>query len=104
MTEQNQSPVSSVSSYVAIFAVLMVLTAITIWVAFYDLGVLNIFAAITIATVKAYLVVLYFMHMKYSPRILWLTAAAGFIWLFLMIGLTLSDFASRGWLPRPEAW
>lgn len=104
MSEHSDQHISSLATYVSIFALLMVLTFATVAVAFFDLGVFNIFAAVTIATVKAYLVVLYFMHVKYSARIIWLTAGAGFIWLFLMIGLTLSDFATRGWLPNPEAW
>ncbi len=90
--------------YLGVFLALMVLTILTVWVAFYDLGFLNVFVAVTIACVKAYIVLLYFMHLRYNARILWLTAAAGFIWFVLLTAFTVSDVLTRGWLPPPEAW
>ena len=85
-------------TYYTIFAALLAGTAVTVWVAFMDLGPLNTVVAITIAVLKALLVVLYFMHVKYSSRLTWVFAAAGFVWLVLMIGLTIADFDSRGWI------
>jgi len=85
-------------TYYTIFAALLAGTALTVWVAFMDLGPLNTVVAITIAVIKALLVVLYFMHVKYSSRLTWVFAAAGFVWLVLMIGLTIADFDSRGWI------
>ena len=82
-------------TYLAIFAALMVGTAVTVLVAFQDLGPMNTVVALTIAAVKALLVVLWFMHVKYSSRLTWLFAAAGFLWLVLMIGLTMADFETR---------
>jgi cytochrome c oxidase subunit IV len=84
-------------TYYVIFAALLAGTALTVWVAFFDLGPLNTVVAITIAVVKALLVILYFMHVKYSSRLTWVFAGAGFVWLVLMIGLTLADFDTRGW-------
>lgn len=83
--------------YYAIFATLMTLTAITVYVAFYDLGPLNTVVAMTIAVTKALLVVLYFMHLRYSSRLNWLFAGAGFAWLVILLALTVSDYVSRGW-------
>lgn len=83
--------------YFAIFAALMALTAITVAVAFVDLGLFNIIAAISIAVVKALLVVLYFMNLRQSSQLTKIFAGAGFLWLIILLSLTLSDYASRGW-------
>jgi len=85
-------------TYYAIFAALLAGTAVTVGVAFLDLGPMNTVVAITIAVIKALLVVLYFMHVKYSSRLTWVFAGAGFVWLVLMIGLTIADFDTRGWI------
>lgn len=104
MSEHGHPHIAPLKTYLNVFAALMVLTLLTVWVAFFDLGVMNIVVAVTIACIKAYIVVLYFMHVKYGAKIIWLTAAAGFVWFLLMFGLTLADFATRGWLPFPEPW
>ena len=88
------------SLYLRIFFALLVLTGITVTVAFLDLGPMNTFVAISIAVVKALLVILYFMHVRYASRLTWLFAGAGFFWLILLLGLMMTDFLSRGWV-RP---
>jgi cytochrome c oxidase subunit 4 len=93
--------VVSVTLYLAIFAALMVLTAITVAVAFVDLGALNTTVALAVAVVKATLVILFFMHVKYSSRLTWLVVASGFFFLLVMVAFTMSDFVSRGWLGTP---
>jgi len=85
--------------YYMIFAALMVLTAVTVGVAFVDLGFLNIVVALGIAVFKATLVVLYFMHVRYSTRLTWIVVIAGFFWLGILVVLGMSDYLSRGWLP-----
>ncbi len=87
--------------YMAIFVALMVLTGVTVWVAYLDLGLFNNVVALGIATFKSALVVLYFMHVRYSPRLVFLVAVTGFAWLAVLLVLTLSDYTSRGWLPFP---
>jgi cytochrome c oxidase subunit 4 len=87
--------------YYMVFAALMVLTALTVWIAFYDLGVLNDVAALGIAAIKATLVVLFFMHVRYSSRLISLIVGTGFAWLALLLILTMADYFSRGWLPFP---
>lgn len=87
--------VSSPGLYLGIFLALMVLTMITVWVAFQDLGPLNDIVAMGIAVTKACLVILYFMHVRYSSRMSKITVVAGFIWLAIMIGITLTDYLSR---------
>jgi cytochrome c oxidase subunit 4 len=87
------------SVYYRVFAALMVLLIITLAAAYFDLshiwGPLNIIIAMTIAVIKAVLVVLYFMHVRYSSRLTWFFAGAAFIWLAIMFGITLSDYFSR---------
>jgi cytochrome c oxidase subunit IV len=85
--------------YFAVFAALMVLTATTTAISFLDLGPWNTVVALGIAFFKATLVVLFFMHVKYSPRLTQVTIAGGLFWLAILIGITLSDFMTRGWLP-----
>lgn len=90
--------VVSTRTYYAIFLTLMVLTAVTVWVATFDLGRLNVVAALAIAVVKATLVLLYFMHLRYSPRLTWFIVSVAFVWLAILIGLTMSDELTRLWL------
>ena len=84
--------------YYVIFITLMVLTGVTVWVAFLDLKFMNTVVALTIAVTKATLVVLFFMHVKYATRLTWVVAASGVVWLAIMVSLTLSDYLSRGWV------
>ncbi|HSE62065.1 MAG TPA: cytochrome C oxidase subunit IV family protein [Thermoanaerobaculia bacterium] len=87
------------SVYFAVFGALMVLTATTTAVSFVDLGPWNTVVALAIAFLKATLVVLFFMHVKYSPRLTQITVGGGLLWLAILILITLSDFMTRGWLP-----
>ena len=85
--------------YVAIFLVLMAGTALTAWVAYFDFpGPLNAVVALTIAVVKATFVVLYFMHVRYSARLVWLIIASGLFWMAIMFALTISDYSTRSWM------
>jgi cytochrome c oxidase subunit IV len=86
--------------YIYIFLVLMVGTGLTLVAAFQDFpGPLNAVVALTIAVVKATFVVLYFMHVRYSSRLIWLVIAAALFWLAIMFALTISDYSTRAWLP-----
>ena len=83
-----------------IFLALLVGTGLTVFAAFYDFpGPLNAVVALTIAVVKATLVVLFFMHVRYSGRLIWLVIASALFWLMIMFALTISDYSSRNWLP-----
>jgi cytochrome c oxidase subunit 4 len=93
--------ISAIRVYVLIFGTLMVLTVVTVLVAFVNLGEMNKVVALGIATFKATLVVLYFMHVKYSSRLTKLVVASGFFFLIILLGLTLTDYGSREWLPVP---
>ena len=86
--------------YFNIFGILLFLTVVTTAVAFIDLGRWNAVVALTIAVSKALLVVLYFMHVRYSSRLTWVVLAGGLFWLGIMIALTMSDYLSRHWIMR----
>jgi cytochrome c oxidase subunit 4 len=90
------SHVTSIKTYLAVFFALMVLTAVTVWVAEQDFGVLNDVIALAIAVGKALLVILFFMHVRSSTRMTAVTAICGFVWLAILIGLTMTDYLSRG--------
>src|ERR1700746_964518 len=81
--------------YLTIITTLLALTGITVFAAFIDLGRFNIVVALLIATIKATLVVLIFMHAKYAPERTKLVIIAGIFWLALLLLMTLSDYASR---------
>jgi cytochrome c oxidase subunit 4 len=89
----------SVRIYLIIFLALMALTGVTVSAAFYNLGPLNVIVALAIAVFKATLVILYFMHVRFSSRLTQVVVAAGFFWLVIMIVLTLSDYKTRGERP-----
>ena len=86
--------------YVTIFLVLLVGTALTVVAAFYDFpGRLNTIVALTIATIKATVVVLYFMHVRYSTRLIWVIMASALFWMGILFSLTFADYWTRGWIP-----
>jgi len=93
-----QEHVTSKKTYFAIFAALLALTYLTVAVSRIDLGRLNTIAALSIAGAKAALVVLFFMHVRYSARLTKLVIVGGFLWLALLIGLTMADIGTRGWI------
>jgi cytochrome c oxidase subunit 4 len=81
--------------YLVIFLTLMVGTAITVWAAFQNFGKFNIVIALAIATFKATLVVLYFMHARYSPKRTQVVIVCSVFWLAILLALTLSDYQTR---------
>jgi cytochrome c oxidase subunit IV len=84
-----------IKTYAAICATLLVLTFVTYRVALVNLGPLNVVVAIVIACFKAALVVLFFMHAAYAPRLTRLVILAGIVWMLLLLGLTLADYLTR---------
>ena len=88
--------ISSVGLYLGIFAALMVLTALTVWVAFFDLGAWSDVVAMAIAVTKATLVILFFMHVRYSTKLTKLTVISGFVWLVIFFVLLMMDYLTRG--------
>jgi cytochrome c oxidase subunit 4 len=87
------------SLYYGIFAALIFGTILTVVVAEFDLGVLNNVAMLAIACAKASLVVLFFMHVRWSSRLTWVVVASGIFWLLILFTLTMNDYMTRGWVP-----
>jgi len=83
--------------YLVIIGTLMTLTVATWLIAFVNLGIFNPVVALSIAVIKAVLVILFFMHVRYSSKLTMVTVGAGFFWLLIMITLSLSDYLSRYW-------
>ena len=85
--------------YITIFIVLLVGTALTVAAAFVDFPWrLNTIVALTIATIKATFVVLYFMHVRYSSRLIWVIMAAALFWMAILFAFTFSDYMTRDWI------
>ena len=93
--------VTPLKIYIGVFLTLMVLTAVTVAVAYIDLGEMNKVVALGIASFKATLVVLYFMHVKYASHLTKLVVVSGFFFLGILLGLTMTDYASRDWVNPP---
>ena len=84
--------------YLTIFLALLLGTALTVIAGLHDFpGKLNVIIAITIAVVKATLVVLYFMHVRYSARLVWVVFTSALFWLVILFSFTFSDYWTRGW-------
>ncbi len=83
--------------YYTIFAVLLLCTYLTVQIAYFDLGPLNAIAAIGIAVLKATLVVLFFMHVKYSTRLTWAVVLGSIFWFGILLTLTMGDYLTRAW-------
>lgn len=90
--------------YVTIFLILITLTITTVAVSKIELGEYNFIVALTIAVIKAVLVILFFMHVKQSSSMTKLFVGAGFFWMAILLVFILSDYLSRGWLPGPRWW
>jgi cytochrome c oxidase subunit 4 len=107
--DEHHEEVDPLRAYIAVFIALMVLLGLTL-VAYHipfekippqgTFDFMNTVIALTIATIKALLVMLVFMHLRHSTRLTWVIASAGFIWLFIMISFTFADYLSRHAIPE----
>ncbi len=98
-SEPTHTPLRIVSpkTYLIIGVILLCLTAATTAISYVELGVFNAVVAIAIAVLKASLVVLFFMHIKYSSKLMKLTVCSGLFTFLVLITLTMSDYVSRAW-------
>jgi cytochrome c oxidase subunit 4 len=90
--------------YILVFAALIVFTGLTTGVAFVNLGQWNTVVALAIAVCKASLVVLFFMHLRWSSGLMRMVLLAAFVWFAILVTLTLSDEFTRHWTPVPSSW
>jgi cytochrome c oxidase subunit 4 len=84
--------------YYLVFLALLVGTGLTVAAAKVDMGPLNNVVMLAIACTKATLVILFFMHVRWSTRLTWVVVMSGFFWLLILFGLGMSDYLSRGWV------
>jgi len=87
-----------------IFGARLALTALTTGMAYVDMGQGNTVVALIIACCKATLVVLFFVHLRWSTRLMRVVLLSALLWLVILISLTTTDFFSRDWTPIPESW
>ncbi|PYX98401.1 MAG: oxidase [Acidobacteria bacterium] len=83
--------------YITIWLILLTFTGLTVWAAFQNYGIFNPIIALTIACTKATLVILFFMHVKYSPKMIALVIGCGLFFLSILMVLTFADYISRAW-------
>ena len=95
--EHNEHHIVTPLQYMLVFSTLLLFTGITVGAAFVDLGVLNPIVALGIASFKAVIVILFFMHVKYQSKLVKMTVAAGFFTFLVLISMTLTDYMSRAW-------
>src|SRR6266481_5239443 len=99
MSAENSRPAENSHPTPALYGVILTIlvcgTVLTYFAATWDMGVFNPIVALTIACTKATLVILYFMHVRYSNKLTIITVCAGFFWLLILISLSLSDYLTR---------
>jgi len=96
--EEHEHHIVSPKTYAIIFALLMILLVVTLWAATFDLGALNLPIAMLIAVSKVYLIMAYFMHLKFSSTLVRLFALIGLGFLLIMFVITFSDYLTRHWI------
>jgi len=95
--EHDEHHIVSPLQYTMVFATLLVFTGVTVGAAYIDLGLFNPVIALGIACFKACLVILFFMHAKYSSRLIKMTIGAGFFTFLILVTMSLTDYMSRAW-------
>ena len=98
MSQHAHEHIDSVGTYVGILVLLLIATVGTTLVAFIDLGNFSVVVALAIAVCKMLLVALFFMHVRHSTKLTKLVIVGGLTWLAILLLLTLTDFATRGWV------
>jgi len=93
-----------VSTYLAVISFLMVLLILTLVAAAFDLGALNLPIAMVIAVAKAAAVMYFFMHLKWSSKLVRLFATIAFAFLAILFVFSLNDYIGRGWVGMPTPW
>ncbi len=99
MNTHQQHHIVPWTTYLIVYIVLLALLGATVTAWYLNLGLLGILLGDMVGIVKATIIILYFMHVRSSSKMVWVIAGAGFVWLAILVGLTLSDYLSRGWLP-----
>jgi cytochrome c oxidase subunit IV len=104
MPHLEPEPIVPVRTYTWVFVALLILAALTTFVASIDLGLFNTVIAMVIATTKMLLVALFFMHLRYKAGLSRIASIAGLFWLGLLVAFTLADVFTRNWTPQGKPW
>ena len=96
--------VVSRKTYVIVWVSLLVLLGATVGAAYLSLGRFNAIIALGIASIKAVIIAMYFMHLRYSPRLVWCYAGGAVLWLGILFAFSFSDYLARSLLPAPTVW
>jgi len=96
-----ENHIITVRTYLIVYAALIVLLFATVGGAMLPLGAMHLPVAMTIAVIKAVMIVLIFMHVYYSSALTKITSIAALLWASLLLAITLADYFSRGWLDIP---
>ena len=91
-------------TYILVWMSLLILLAVTVAVSYIPLGWMNAAVVVGIAVTKAVIIIMFFMHVRYGARLIWVLAGAGFFWLCILFALTLSDYLTRIYMPLPTVW
>jgi cytochrome c oxidase subunit 4 len=90
-----------VKNYLAVYVALLVLLGATVGAAYINIEPLNFALTMVIAVAKAVLILLVFMHVRYGEKLVWVFSSGAFLWLAILIALSLNDYFTRGWLNIP---
>ena len=101
MSNNHAHVITPVGTYVVVFVLLLIMTALTYWVATQDFGAMNTPVALGVALFKASLVIIYFMGVRYNTPLTKAVVISGFFWLIILFGMTMGDYVSRSWLGVP---
>jgi cytochrome c oxidase subunit IV len=93
-----EHPVVPVKTYILVYLALLFLLVLTLAIAYIEMAGLNTILAIFVASLKAFLVILYFMHVRYSTILTRVFIISGFLWMAILVGFTLTDYFTRGGL------
>lgn len=86
-----------IRTYAVVFTTLLVLLVLTVAIAYVHLGALALPIAMAIAIVKALLIIMFFMEVKYQSKLVWVFAGSSFVFLIIMFVMTMNDYATRVW-------
>jgi len=88
-------------TYLVVWLALLTLLALTVALSYIHLGWFNVVATVAIAAAKAVIIIMYFMHVRYSPRLVWVFVGAGFFWLAILFAFAFGDYYTRIYMPLP---
>ncbi|MCB0207825.1 MAG: cytochrome C oxidase subunit IV family protein [Anaerolineae bacterium] len=99
--EEHHIHITPVSTYLMVFAGLMVLLALTLYVGYTDFGTFNKTVTLIVAITKASLIMYFFMHLRHSSGLVWVFGLLGFFFFIILLLIGMGDYAARGTIQGP---